>query len=119
MVTYTENDFERPPLGHTCRGDNWRYLKWTSVPTDVRDKMISHVKQWFNAQDLETASRVYVGGFVEQIKGGICSFSTIAVVTIDKAILEVLKELKPSRPFTLHSNGTGWFVCFIHNYAQA
>lgn len=35
-------------------------------------------------------------------------------ISASDAIIEVITEMKPELPFTVHSDGYGWFVSFVH-----
>lgn len=113
-------EFETRPYGYIQGGDNSRHVKWESVPNRVKNDMLNHVKECIDKQPMETNTRpyIYVNGFQCHIqkKMGLFADNNISVL-YSHAILEYLNahnELVP-RPFTLTSDGRGWFINFIYN----
>jgi hypothetical protein len=102
-------------------GDVFRFVKWESVPQNIKNTMFNHIKGWMDKQTMETNKRPYI-----YIEGYSLCFQRQRIFTDKKelhvlfshAILEYLnthKELVP-RPFTLTCNKEGWFINFIYNY---
>jgi hypothetical protein len=115
-------EYESPPHGYIDAGDCSRYVKWESVPQEIKNNMFNHIKEWIDKQSAETNTRpyIYIDGFLLHIekKMGLFADKNISIL-FSHAILEYLnthKDLVP-RPFTLTTNGRGWFINFIYNFS--
>ncbi len=93
-----------------------KYMKWEHVPEkmklQIKNYIIRHIPVNTETINLSNITSLRIPGFHWYLRKNLLNKEDISVLS-KEPIIETLKELNLSRPFTIHTDQCNWIVSFV------